>query len=570
MSSSESELSPAEAGQREMTGQIPDGLDKLLESTEQTERLLRAIARIGSHLDTDPTLQSVVAEAMALTGCRYGALVTRGPDGRLTPCVHLGTSAEQIADSNSPPTDNGLIGVVLNQLSPLRLEDLTAHPAAVGLPEGDPRMRAFLGLPIVIRGKVFGGLYLTDDRPGWIFSESHEVAVRVFASAAAVAIDNAQLLEHSERRADWLEASRGIITELLLGSDSTQLPLQLIAMQVQKLAHAEQAIVLTPSDADLPPEEIETLIVSAAVGAHAGEVIGQEVPVDRSTTGQVFRTGLPLITESFRYPIQAFTDAGERSAIVMPLRYERTIKGVIAVARSTDEMAFDSSYLDLVGDFASQAALALALASSSENTRELSILADRERIAHDLHDYVIQRLFAIGLDVQGTIARSRDPDLVTRLNRTIDDLQSTIEDIRNTIFDLQSATTNDGGFRRRIQDTVADLAENRNITTTLHMSGPMTAVGSQLAQHAEAVVAEAVSNAVRHSGATHLNIEIAVADELCIDVVDDGCGIPADNQRRSGLANLHRRAEQVGGVCTISTPAAGGTAIRWTAPLIDL
>ena len=562
-------MSPTEPGLPEMTGQIPDSLDKLLESTEQTEQLLQAITRIGSHLDVDPTLQSVVAEAMELTGCRYGALATRDPDGRLTSFVHMGMSGESIADSDSPPTGKGLIGVVLDQASPLRLEDLTAHPAAVGVPEGYPRMRAFLGLPIVIRGKVCGGLYLTDDRPGWTFSESHEVAVRVFASAAAVAIDNAQLLESSVRRADWLEASRGIITELLLGSDSTQLPLQLIAAQLQKLAHAEQAIVLTPSDADLPPEEIETLIVSAAVGVHAVEVIGQEVPVDRSTTGQVFRTGLPLITESFRYPIQAFTDAGERSAIVMPLLYQRAIRGVIAVARSTDEKPFDSGYLDLVGDFASQAALALALASNSKNTRELSILADRERIAHDLHDYVIQRLFAIGLDVQGTIARTRSPDLVVRLNRTIDDLQSTIEDIRNTIFDLQSSTTSDGGFRRRIQDTVADLAENRNITTTLHMSGPMTAVGSQLAQHAEAVVAEAVSNAVRHSGAMHLNIEIAVADELCIDVVDDGCGIPADNQRRSGLANLHRRAEQVGGVCTISTPPLGGTAIRWAAPLID-
>ena len=559
----------AEAGLPEATGQNPDGLGKLLESTEQTERVLQAIARIGSHLDVEPTLRSVVAEAMALTGCRYGALATRDPDGRLTSFVHVGLNAESLANTDSPPTGKGLIAAVLERSSPLRLDDLTAHPAAVGLPEGYPRMRAFLGFPIVIRGKTCGGLYLTDDRPGWTFSESHQVAVQVFTSAAVVVIDNAQLLEHSMRRADWLEASRGIITELLLGSDSTQLPLQLVATQVQKLAHAEQAIVLTPSDADLPPEEIETLIVSAAVGVHAGEVIGQEVPVDRSTTGQVFRTGSPLITESFRYPIQAFTDAGERSAIVMPLLYERTIKGVIAVARSTDEMPFDSSYLELVGDFASQAALALALASNGENTRELSILADRERIAHDLHDYVIQRLFAIGLDVQGTIARTREPDLVARLNRTIDDLQSTIEDIRNTIFDLQSSTSSDGGFRRRIQDTVADLAENRNITTTLHMSGPMTAVGSQLAQHAEAVVAEAVSNAVRHSGAMHLNIEITVADELCIDVVDDGCGIPADNQRRSGLANLHRRAEQVGGVCTISTPAVGGTAIRWTAPLID-
>jgi signal transduction histidine kinase len=569
VSRSDSESSSPESDRRKMPGQFHGRLEKLLESSVPTEQLLQAITRIGSHLELHPTLQSVVAEAMELTGCRYGALVTRDPDGRLTSFVNMGISTESIADIGGPPTGKGLIEVVLHQLSPLRLEDLTAHPAAVGLPDGYPDMRAFLGTPSVIRGRVFGGLYLTDDRPGWVFSEPHEIAVRVFVSAAAVAIDNAQLFERSERRADWLEASRGIITELLLGSDSAHLPLQLIAAHVLKLAHAEQAIVLTPSDADLPPEEIETLIVSAAVGVHADKVIGQEVPVTGSTTGDVFRSGSPLITGSFQYPIQSFTDAGERSAIVMPLRYERTIKGVIAVARGKDEIPFDSSYLDLVGDFASQAALALALATNSENVRELSILADRERIAHDLHDYVIQRLFAIGLDVQGTIARTRSPDLVARLNHTIDDLQSTIEDIRTTIFELQSSTTIDGGFRRAIQDTVADLTGNRNISTTLHMSGPMTAVGSQLGQHAEAVVAEAVSNAVRHSGATHLNIEIAVADELRIDVVDNGCGIPEDNQRRSGLANLHRRAEQVGGSCSISTPATGGTEVHWTAPLIE-
>ena len=244
---------------------------------------------------------------------------------------------------------------------------------------------------------------------------------------------------------------------------------------MQKLADAEQAIVLTPLNADEPPEDIAALVVSAAVGVHADEVVGQEVPVDGSTTGQVFRSGAPLITEAFRYPIPAFTDAGERSAIVMPLRYEGVVRGIIAVARGTDQAPFDASYLDLVGDFASQAALALALATNSENARGLSILADRERIAHDLHDYVIQRLFAVGLDIQGTIARTRSPDIVARLNRTIDDLQNTIEDIRNTIFELQPSTTGGGGFRRRIQDAVADLTENRDIVTTLHMSGPMIA-----------------------------------------------------------------------------------------------
>ncbi len=568
MSSSENESPFARTDERALIGRFPAEIGKLLGARDLTERLLRAIATIGSDHDLDSTLHRAATEALELTGCRYGALGTFDADGNLMSFVHAGKPAD--AHSADPPKVDGVLRAVSDQALPLRLDDLTKHVAALGFPESYPPMRAFLGVPIMVRGNIFGGLYLTDDRPAWSFTESDEIAVQVFASAAAVAIDNAQLFERVERRADWMKASREITTELLLGSDSAHRPLRLIAEQVQKLTEAEQAIVLTPDDADMPPEEIENLVVSAAVGVHADEVVGQEVPVDGSTTGHVFRAGAPLITESFRYPIQAFTDAGERSAIVMPLRYERTVTGVIAVARGSDQTPFDASYLDLVGDFASQAALALALAASGENARELSILADRERIAHDLHDYVIQRLFAVGLDVQGTIARARNPDLVARLNRTIDDLQNTIEEIRNTIFALQTSTTGGGGFRRRIQDAVANLTENRNVITTVHVSGPTTAVGPELAQHAEAAVTEAVSNAVRHSGATHLSIEVTVADELRIDVTDNGCGIPADNQRHSGLSNMRHRAEQVGGTCDITSSAAGGTVVRWTAPLIDL
>jgi signal transduction histidine kinase len=172
------------------------------------------------------------------------------------------------------------------------------------------------------------------------------------------------------------------------------------------------------------------------------------------------------------------------------------------------------------------------------------------------------------MDVQGTIARANSPEVIERLNRTVDDLQATIEEIRTAIFQLQSPTARDAGFRRRIQNVIADLTQNRNIVTSLHMSGPMTAIGTELAQHAEAVLAEAVSNAVRHSGATRLTIEVTVADELSIDVRDNGHGIPADNQRQSGLANMRRRAEQVGGTCRFTSPPEGGTVVHWTAPLI--
>jgi len=209
------------------------------------------------------------------------------------------------------------------------------------------------------------------------------------------------------------------------------------------------------------------------------------------------------------------------------------------------------------------------LASGREHARQLTIVAERERIAHDLHDHVIQRLFAAGMDLQGTVARVRSPEISDRLNRTLDDLQTIIEEIRTTIFQLRSPLGTDGDFRNRIQRVVADLTENRDIATTLRMHGPMTAVGGELAEHAEAATAEAVSNAVRHSGASRLSIEVRVDDLLTVDISDNGCGISVDNSRRSGLANMSYRAVQVGGSCEISRPSEGGTRVHWAAPLTD-
>ena len=200
---------------------------------------------------------------------------------------------------------------------------------------------------------------------------------------------------------------------------------------------------------------------------------------------------------------------------------------------------------------------------------ELAVASERERIARNLHDLVIQRVFAVGMDLHGTVARSRCPEVTERLHGTLSDLQAIISDIRTAIFGLHSGSAQIPSFRQRIQRTVTDLTDNRCITTTLRMSGPLTVIADVLAEHAEAVIAEALSNAVRHSGATSLTVTIAVADGLAIDITDNGTGIPADNRRVSGLGNMHRRAEQVGGYCRISSPPSGGTHLHWTAPLAD-
>jgi serine phosphatase RsbU (regulator of sigma subunit)/anti-sigma regulatory factor (Ser/Thr protein kinase) len=292
---------------------------------------------------------------MELTDARYGTLGIRASDGALDTFVHAGIDGDTARWLGDLPVGDGL-----------RVEDLTTHPQAVGLHAHDPPMRALLAIPITVRAAHFGNLYLADDRPGRVFTETQENAVRALASAAATAIDNARLFERERESAKWTNASREITTALLSGDPQTG-PLQLIVNRALELADAEQAILLVPSEAGLPAHEVDTLVVAATAGRYSSEVIGQQVPMGASTTGGVARRGIPLITDSFQYPIEGFTDVGERSAIVMPLIADDAVLGVIAIARSSRQPAFGSDYLDLVSDFARHAAIALALAASREH-----------------------------------------------------------------------------------------------------------------------------------------------------------------------------------------------------------
>jgi signal transduction histidine kinase len=569
VSSDESGSAFAGLGQRGLVGRMHEQLDELLAARDQMEQLLHVIVELSSDLDLDATLCRIVHAARQLTSAPYGAVAVRDPDGVLLSFVHEGIDNDTARRIGPLPVGKGVLSLSLLDTPALRLDDLTKDPAAVGFPHHHPPMKAFLGVPITIRGAIFGNLYLTHDEPGRVFSESDEVAARALALAAAVAIDNARLFERERTSVKWMDASREITTALLSSVEPSLTPLRLIAERACALTEAEQAIVLVPVDADLPNDEVDELVVSAAVGLNASEVIGQRIPVDASSSGAVFRSGEPLITEALSYPIHAFTDVGQRSGILMPLRTHDEVMGVIAVARSADQPPFDDSYLDLVSDFATHAAIALMLATGREHARQLTIVAERERIAHDLHDHVIQRLFAAGMALQGTVARVRSPEVTDRLNRTLDDLQTIIEEIRTSIFQLKTPLEPGGGFRHRLQRLVADLTEDRDIATTVRMHGPTTAIGGELAEHAEAVTAEAVSNAVRHSGASRLTVEVSVADMLTLDIIDNGCGMPVDNPRRSGLANMSYRAEQVGGRCEITNPPEGGTRVHWIAPLTD-
>ena len=330
-------------------------LDELVAARDQMEQLVRVIVEIGSDLDLDVTLHRIIDAAMELTGARYGALGIRATDGTLATFLHAGIDDDTARRLGDLPVGEGL-----------RVDDLTAHPQGAGLPTHDPPMRALLGIPITVRSADFGSLYLADDRPGRVFSDTHEGAVRALARAAAAAIDNARLFERERESAKWTKASREITTALLSGDPQTG-PLQLIVNRALELAGAEQAILLVPREPDLPADQVDALVVAATAGRYASEVIGRQVPMAGSTTGGVARRGLPLITDSFQYPIEGFTDVGERSAIVMPLIADGAVLGVIAVARDPQHPPFGNDYLELVSDFARHAAIALALAAGREH-----------------------------------------------------------------------------------------------------------------------------------------------------------------------------------------------------------
>lgn len=355
MDSDQGESAFTGLGRRELETQMREQLDELRVARDQMGQLVQVIVEIGSDLDLDVTLHRIVDAAMELSGARYGALGIRGPDGTLASFVRAGMDDDTARRLGDLPLGTGL-----------RVNDLSVHPPATELHAHNPELRTLLAIPITVRAADFGTLYLADDRPAQVFSGSQEAAVRALASAAAAAIDNARLFEGERESAKWTKASREITTALLSGDPQTG-PLQLIVNRALELAEAEQAILLVPGEPNVPADEVDTLVVSATAGRYASQVIGQQVPMDGSTTGGVARRGIPLITDSFQYPIKGFTDVGERSAIVMPLIADGAVLGVIAVARNPEQPPFGNDYLELVSDFARHAAIALALAAGREH-----------------------------------------------------------------------------------------------------------------------------------------------------------------------------------------------------------
>ncbi|MBV9091031.1 MAG: GAF domain-containing sensor histidine kinase [Mycobacteriaceae bacterium] len=547
---------------RELLTEVQDRIEQIVQGRDRLEGLVEAMLVVTSGLDLDVTLRTIVHAAIELVEARYGALGVRGNDRELVEFVYEGVDEETRRRIGRLPEGRGVLGVLIDDPHPIRLDNIVEHDASVGFPLHHPPMRSFLGVPVRIRDEVYGNLYLAEKTTGQPFGEDDEVLLRALAAAAGTAIDNARLYEQSRTRQSWIEATRDIATRLLAGAEPTTV-FQLVAAETLKLTGADVVLVAVPFDDETPVSEVSELLIVETAGVTEWSATTQSIPVAQTPIGRAYRERVPLKLDSMDQDMAGLRNPGP--ALVLPLRATDTVAGVVVALREKGEHPFGDEQLDMMAGFADQAALAWQLATAQRRMRELDVLTDRDRIARGLHDHVIQRLFGVGLGLQGTIPRARSPEIQQRLTEAVDDLQAVIGEIRTAIFDLHGASSGMTRLRQRLDEAVAQFAGSR-LRTTVQFVGPLSVVDAALADHAEAVVREAVSNAVRHAAATMLTVSVKVEDELGIEVTDNGKGIP-DHVTAGGLDNLRERAEQVGGSCTVEAVPAGGTRLRWSAPL---
>ncbi|WP_376771295.1 sensor histidine kinase [Rhizomonospora bruguierae] len=570
----------------ELLQEMLDRVGEVVASRERLRALLDAVVGLSTDLALHGTLERIVQAACRLAGARYGALGVIGPDRRLVEFVTHGIDPHTRHLIGDPPHGRGVLGLLIEDPRPVRMPDITRHPQSYGFPPNHPPMHSFLGTPIRIRDQVFGNLYLAEKRDGTEFTEDDEEIVVALAAAAGVIIQNARLFAVAHRRERWLAATAEI-TGVLLGEVRRTDALRLIARRAREVAEADLALVLLYDDeagrftveaadaADSPDPAGGGATTGGAPlgGATSGELTGREL------TGAVLAATetafVEPATQRRRAVIESLAKAApwpvpvtSGPAFVAPLVGGQTLHGVLVVGFPAGQTSGTPEDATLLETFAGQAALALERAQAQEERELLVVLEDRERIARDLHDVVIQRLFAMGLHLQTVAPRVARLDVQERIQATVDDLDATIRDIRRAIFELRTPVT--AALRTEIRDLVAGATSGLGFRPALEMSGPIdSAVPDALRPDLLAVLNEALSNVVRHAHAARVEVTAAVADGwLTLGVADDGVGTDP-TAARGGLVNMRERAERHGGSVEIRPGDQGGTTVVWRAPLRD-
>ena len=565
MESAEADLPLAHLRLDDLLAELQVRLDGVRATRDRAQALLEAVVAVGSNLDLETVLRRIVEAATGLVGARYGALGVVGERGSLAEFIPVGLDEAEIASIHHWPEGRGLLGELITHPRSLRLAEISADPRSSGFPAGHPPMRSFLGVPVRIRDEVYGNLYLTEKRGGDQFDEEDEAVTVALAAAAGVAIENARLYEESRRRQRWLQASAEVSRRLLSGTDPGEV-LDLVTQQVLEMSGADLAVLA------LPDEERRELRITHAAGQDAAKTLGLTLP-GMSLSAEVLATGEPVSLDDFSRDKRVAPVAREQMslgpAVVFPLGAPGNTRGVLTVGRRPGAMPLAPAATELVASFAAQAAIALELADVRSAAEQVTMLHDRERIARDLHDQVIQRLYATGMSLQGALPLIARPEVKERVNRAVDALDDTIGEIRSAIFALQARDdTSRPGLRGRLLGIADEMSGPLGFAPSLTLSGALDEeIPSQIAEQALHALREALSNAARHADASRVDVTVEAGADLVVVVSDNGSGMK-DTSRRSGLANLAERARQLGGTMDVGPAAgAGGTELRWRVPL---
>ncbi|MFD1659239.1 GAF domain-containing protein [Streptomyces caeni] len=552
----------------ELLDELQARIDAARGTQDRVHSLLEAVLSVGRELDLPQVLRAIVDSAVVLVDAGYGALGVIGEDNTLAEFHTAGISEEDRARIGAPPSGHGILGQLIRHPEPLRLARISEHPASYGFPAHHPPMGSFLGVPIRVRDQVFGNLYLTEKRSGSEFDADDESVLSTLAVAAGVAIENARLYEETRLRERWLRASSEVTSALLSGAPSADV-LELIVEQAREIASADVGML-----AERVPGE-DVLRPLLAVGIQAERRRGLVMSGEDGFVEAALGASDPLISADIGQDprIGAATDlwAGLGPVVGVPLNAGGKSIGVLLLGRAAGRTPFaDSDSGPLLG-FAGQAALALELAERRRDAERITLLQDRDRIARDLHDLAIQRLFAAGMTLQSTQRFVDHPEAVDRLMRTVEDLDETIKIIRSTIFGLRThgGAKEEAGLRRRVSEAVTASAQSLGFPPALRIEGLVdTDVPGDVADHVIAVLGEALSNAARHSGARSMDVHLRCAEgELMLTVADDGCGVP-EGVARSGLRNLQERAVALGGTFAVGEcQEGGGTRLVWRVPV---
>ncbi|MCX2180073.1 GAF domain-containing protein [Streptomyces sp. SKN60] len=553
----------------ELLDELQARIDEVRGTRDRLNGLLEAVMSVGRELDLPQVLKGIVEAAVTLVDAEYGALGVIGDDRKLSEFLPVGIGDDLRAQIGDLPSGHGLLGELIRNPEPLRLSELSEHPVSYGFPPHHPPMHTFLGVPIRVRDEVFGNLYLTEKRGGADFDAEDEAVVTTLAVAAGIAIENARLYGEGRLRQRWLAASSDLTSALLSGEEETEVLDEMLEQAVDIAAADMGVFHLVGADGELRG--------SLARGEGAEEHRGIVLPSSEGTLAEaaLAQEGLVMVADVENDPrirVQPERWEGFGPAVAVTVGTKERLSGVLILARRHGRPPFTGSESTALPGFAGQAALALELADRRRDAEQVSLLEDHDRIARDLHDLAIQRLFATGMTLQSARRFVEHPEATDRLGRAIDDLDATIKIIRSTIFGLREHDTPGAlpKLRNRVVKVVDEAATTLGFAPALRMEGLLdTDVPSEAAEQVVAVIGEALTNVARHSRARRAEVSVAAADGvLAVTVSDDGVGLPKGG-RRSGPRNLSERAERLGGTLSVRARAepGSGTVLEWRIPL---